>query len=276
MRIGLLCDLHLADGRAAHAAWHNPYDFEGLLDRVAAALAAFAEEGVDVVAVGGDVAHHAGEAELGPLDRLLAGAPAPVVAVSGNHDGGADALLAALPSARGARPEGERIGGVRLAGMDLAGADWTGARTAGAPAVGAWAGDPVVLLSHYPLLSHAARLSARGLAYPGDLLQRREHAAAIRRRGAPTVVLSGHIHARDAQRRGALLQLTAGALIEPPYEYTLVDVEPAADGVEVRRRARSLPGPAATGPLPVLSAADERFRWTAGSGWRRIRAAWRR
>jgi hypothetical protein len=271
MRLGLLCDLHVVDERhAAGDAWHNPYDFAGVLERAAAALAAFAEEGVDAIAIGGDVVRDPGEADLAPLDRLLAGAAVPVLAVSGNHDGGGDALLAALPSVRGARPEGERIGGVRLAGIELAGTDWSGVRTAAsAPAVEAWGEEPVVLLSHFPLLSHAARLSARGLAYPGDLLDRRPHAAAVAGRGAPTVVLSGHIHARDAQHRGALLQLTAAALVEPPYECTLVDVDPDGDGVAVRRRARSLPGPEPTGPLPVLSGADERFRWSIGRGWRR-------
>ena len=53
--------------------------------------------------------------------------------------------------------------------------------------------------------------------------------AALERRRAPTVVLSGHIHARDALTAGPVLQLTQAALIEAPYEASVVRVAVTGD-----------------------------------------------
>ena len=38
------------------------------------------------------------------------------------------------------------------------------------------------------------------------------------RGGGPLIVLSGHIHARESHARDTVLQLSAGALVEAPYE----------------------------------------------------------
>ena len=266
MRIGLLTDLHLDDA-GKEASWHNPYDFDGALDRVAGALDHFAAERVDVVAVCGDVAHHGAHALPARLDALLAAVPVPVVAVTGNHDGGPAALSAALPSSRAGLPAGESLAGLRLAGVHAGAEGADASALVDPPAIERWDAEPVVLLSHFPLVSHAERLGARGLRYPGDVHEHRAHAAVLERRATPTVVLSGHIHARDAQCGERILQLTQAALIEAPYECAVLDVEADDGEVAVRRRARLLAGPPPPGPLPVISPAEERFRWTAAGGW---------
>ena len=76
----------------------------------------------------------------------------------------------------------------------------------------------------------------------------------------PKLVLSGHIHARCATTAGSLLQLTVGALIEPPFDATIVDIDPEV----VSRSARRL-GPVAE-PDPVFAADEERWRWD-GHAW---------
>ena len=76
----------------------------------------------------------------------------------------------------------------------------------------------------------------------------------------PKLVLSGHIHARCSTHDGPLLQFTVGALIEPPFDATLVEI----DGTSVRRTARRLGEIAVTDP--VFAADDERWQWT-GDRW---------
>jgi hypothetical protein len=122
-----------------------------------------------------------------------------------------------------------------------------------------------VVVSHFPVLSRAGRLGERGLAYAGDLTNR--HALHERLLGArPVVVLCGHIHARDSHAGANVLQLSAGALVEAPYEVAIVDVVAARAEVRVRRRVHAL-GPPAAGPGPVLAPADETWAFVAG-GWR--------
>ena len=75
------------------------------------------------------------------------------------------------------------------------------------------------------------------------------------------VVLSGHIHAREAHAEGKVLQLSAGDLIEPPHEIAIVDVEPGL----VRRRV-SLLGPRVTPRDPVLAPPDEAWAFADGGG----------
>jgi hypothetical protein len=148
--------------------------------------------------------------------------------------------------------------------MQIAAGGWFRARAQAPPAVGAWGEEPVVLLSHYPLLSHALRLSCLGMPYPGDVLGRAEIAEALGNRPGPTVVLSGHIHARDSIAAGTVLQLTHAAFVEAPYECAVFEI--TEDGV-VARRAYALSGPPVEpSELPALVAGDEAFLHSQ-AGW---------
>jgi hypothetical protein len=128
--------------------------------------------------------------------------------------------------------------------------------------LGGWAGGPdlVVIASHFPLLSEASRVAAAGLPYAGDLVNRLDLDGRLRSDGRPKLVLSGHIHARCSTHDGPLLQFTVGALIEPPFDATLVEI----DGTSVRRTARRLGEIAVTDP--VFAADDELWEWT-GERW---------
>jgi hypothetical protein len=116
-----------------------------------------------------------------------------------------------------------------------------------------------VLISHYPALSLAEPVSGAGFPYPGDLLDRRELARRLAVRAAPTLVVGGHVHARAARAEGGVLQLTGGALVEPPYECAVIDVDAPAPGwLAVSRACLRLREP--DGPRePVL--APEREAW---------------
>ena len=57
LRLGIVADPHLALERLEDARWHNPYRLADAHSRLDAALAHPLLDGVDVVAVLGDLAH---------------------------------------------------------------------------------------------------------------------------------------------------------------------------------------------------------------------------
>jgi predicted phosphodiesterase len=275
LRLGVLSDLHGSSDPAERGSWHNAYDFAGMPERVDDALAWLTANDADLVVLAGDLTHHADPAALEAVLRRCASAtPRPLIVVSGNHDvAGEQAPLAdaieRIAHARLtlARPEGERHGAVRIAGVNVASAaGWFHAGLERPPAVDAWGEDPVVLVSHFPLLSHAVALADRGLAYPGDVLDRAAIEQRLGERAAPTVILSGHVHARVVDTRGSLLQLTQAALIEPPFDAALVELATADDGIlQVTRRTRRT-GVARAPYEPALVEGDGAWRFD-GASW---------
>jgi predicted phosphodiesterase len=271
MRTGVLADIHVSLDPERRASWHNEYDFAGVRARLRQAAELFAAEGVDCVLALGDLAHDGDAASLREALAPLAGG-APVFAVGGNHDGPRPtAALEAmtldgirLPGWRALRAApGARIAGVRAERRDSG--CWAAARP---PALATWGDQLVLLATHFPLLSLAAEVRARGLPYAGDLAGRVALADALVGRLAPTLVVCGHLHVRESTVSGTLLQLASGALIEPPFEATIVDARPAADGARVTRIAHEL----ASAPElldPRLAPAEETWDFNPRSGWRR-------
>jgi predicted phosphodiesterase len=274
MRLGVVSDVHWTMAPAAEASWHNRFDFAGLPARIESALAVFERARVDAVLACGDVTHAGDEASVrAALERLSARLERPLLVVAGNHD-----CLERDDQLERCVPDGSEMltaDGVELDGVPLAGVAietdtetgtfrWTG--------TGEFPGDERVSLvaSHFPVLSRAERLAERGWAYPGNLTNR--NALHERLLGAgPMIVISGHIHARDAYARDNLLQLSAGALVEAPYELAVIDLRVTGADIRVRRRVRPL-GPSAGERDPVLAPADE--TWTFGEGgWRPVPAA---
>jgi hypothetical protein len=129
-----------------------------------------------------------------------------------------------------------------------------------------WVGEPetgtAVVVSHFPVLSREERLTSRGFKYAGDLANRAKLEKRVAGDG-PVVVLSGHIHAREAHASGAVLQLSAGALIEAPHEIAIVDVERGS-----ARRRVSVLGQRVAPHDPVFAPADETWTFAAGE-WQR-------
>lgn len=249
VRLGILSDLHRTTDSGERSQFHNEYDFQGHTARIDEALAWFRREAVDALILGGDLTHTAQpEAMSAVLRECCTELDVPVMAVSGNHDVGAgeDELARAIERAGDDRlfagdPAGHLISGIRVAGLQLVPTSgWMRSRLLSLPAVDEWGEEPVVLISHLPLLSAASVVAAAGMPYPGDVLDREEAAALLRSRGAPTIVVSGHIHVRDALAEGPVLQLLQAAMIEPPFEAVVLDVRTEADGgvLVVTRTAR--------------------------------------
>jgi predicted phosphodiesterase len=275
LRLGVLTDLHWSTAPAMRGAWHNEWDFAGLQDRVRRAIAWFEREQVDLLALSGDLANRGDPGSMrAALQEIRSLSPLRAVAVSGNHDVacGADLLRTELhrladPQLTPADRRGELRGGLRLAGVHLSpGTGLLRSRLRDQPAVDAWNGETVVLISHLPLLSRASAFAARGMPYPGDLIDRETAVAPLLARGGATVVLAGHIHARDVHRSGPVLQLTQAALVEPPFDASIVDVRLDRDAITVTRRTlrtgdqRAWPEPTLVGPT---------------GGWAYWRGRWR-
>jgi Calcineurin-like phosphoesterase len=262
VRIGVLSDLH-CELEPTGSRWINVYEPEQLDRRTDEALAWFSETRVDLILLLGDIVQFPNPGDLAhAFGRLAAAEVAPLATVNGNHD-----LRLGEQFADCARTHGVRL--LHEEPLELAGMTLVGVSVDRGPAspqyvghAGSWGGEDclVVVASHFPLLSEAPRLAAVGLPYPGDLVNRAELEAELQGNSRPTVVLSGHIHARCSAHDGPLLQLTAGALIEPPFDAAIVELDPTA--LSVRRTARRLGEIAAVDP--VFAGDDERWRRTDG------------
>jgi predicted phosphodiesterase len=272
LRLGILTDLHRTTNPQESHQFHNEYDFEGHCSRVQRALAWFAEEAIDALLLCGDLTH---TGELAAMSSVLgeccAGLQAPVIAVSGNHDVSQNEDLLARGIERSADsrllaadPCGEMISGVRVAGLQLIPTcGYDRSRLRDLPALEEWGEEPVVLLSHLPLLSRAEAVAGLGMPYPGDLVDREQAAALLQTRSAATIVVSGHAHVRDVDSEGPVLQLLQAAMIEPPFEATVIDVGADVDGsVLVIRRThrtsdrRAMNEPTLTEPVGAWRFAD--------------------
>ena len=260
MRIGVLSDLH-CELEPAGSRWINLFEPEQLDERIDAALEWFSEAEVDLILLLGDIVQFANLSDLDHIfARLEAAEVAPLATVNGNHDlrlGGEFAECAHKHGIRLLYEEPLELAGVVVTGVGVdrgpAPPQYVG-QTGG----GEGEGSLVVVASHFPLLSEASRVAAAGLPYAGDLVNRAEVEGLLRSVTRPKVVLSGHIHARCSAHDGPLLQFTLGALIEPPFDATVVEID--ARGLSVRRTARRLGEIAVTDP--VFAEDDERWQWT--------------
>jgi len=262
--VGVLSDLH-CELEPTGSRWINVFEPEQLDRRTDAALAWFSEAQVDLILLLGDAVQFENPSDLAHIfGRLAAADVAPLATVSGNHD-----VRLGEEFGEQAREHGIRLlyddplelGGVVFAGVSVA-------RGAAPPQYVGRAAERggesglVVVASHFPVLSEASRVAAAGLPYAGDLVNRADLEAELRSEARPTLLLSGHIHARTSIQDGPFLQLTVGALIEPPFDATLVEID--TTGPAVRRTARRLGDVAVTDP--VFAADEERWRWD-GAGW---------
>jgi predicted phosphodiesterase len=264
VRIGVLSDLH-CELEPAGSSWINVFDPEHLDRRLDTGLAWFSDAQVDLILILGDSVQFANRHDLAHVfARLAAANVAPTATVNGNHDLRLGAEFAECAHEHGIRllhDEPFELSGISVCGVAV---DRGPKRPQYVGRAGGWGSeaDIVVVASHFPVLSEARRLTAAGLPYPGDLVNRADLEARLGSDSLPKVVLGGHIHARCSTHHGLLLQFTVGALIEPPFDATLVEID--ATSLSARRTARRL---GEVAPIdPVFAADDERWQKT-DEGW---------
>jgi hypothetical protein len=263
MRIGVLSDLH-CELEPTGSRWINLFEPEHLDRRTDVALEWFSEARVDLILLLGDIVQFANAADLAHVfARLAAAEVAPLATVNGNHD-----LRLGDEFAQCARRHGIRL--LHEEPLELDGVAVVGVGVGPGPRrpqyVGRLDGSGgeglLVVASHFPVLSEAYRVAAAGLPYAGDLVNRADVERLLVADERPKVVVSAHIHARTSTHDGPLLQFTVGALIEPPFDATIVELDPA--GLSARRTARRLGEIAEIDP--VFAGDDEH--------WQRIDGRW--
>jgi predicted phosphodiesterase len=274
--LGVISDIHIAPPGTPPAAWHNPYPLERAREMLAAAVARCTAAGVDAVVLLGDLAHAGDLASITAVIEETAPLDVPVHVLPGNHDfiHAPDALRSTVERHGSERtalapavfPIADEL---QIVTMMLEQLETRGAfRGLDLPDVLA-ANDALVLFTHFPLLETIERLRQRDFPHPGDLHNRLDLEAALAARTAPTVVVHGHLHVRDAHATGPVLQLGCAALIEPPHEVTFLEIaRDAGDAgsLTVTRRAESV---AAFGPelrLPVLAPDVQTWRYRYADG----------
>lgn len=292
MRIGLLSDLHCDLAPSRERRWINRYEPLELGQRLDTAARIFARERPDLVLLLGDTTELGDRKAFDSVFRRMqelnspALAPIPgnhygpitVAAVAGNHDGGSDtrdgaegalAATARMHDIHFLDADSTHTSGVAILGAGIEPTAPGSSEFRGALSVPPRDGPLTIVASHFPLISPESQITAAGLPYSGDLVNRAELEAQLQLARVPTVVFSGHVHARCSATSGYVLQLTVGAMIEPPFDCTMIDIDfPGGDAIKLWRSVYRLGNRAAVDP--VFTPEDEhwewRGRWTTGSG----------
>ncbi len=273
MKLGIITDSHLGPGGTRVGAWHSEFYMSDTVTAFRFAVQSCVEEGVDGVVLLGDISNSGDDWSLQTGVRLAAWTGLPVWVVSGNHDcfERVEALRQAVRriGARNVRlvaPEGAMVEGARAAGVSVTMDDAWVSRADGKPDVSWWGDEPVVWLTHYPLISFEETTREAGLLYGDELADREEVLRSLVERPAPTVVVSGHVHLRMDSVAGPVLQLACAALVEPPFEVTFLDVEQGYGRVAVRVENVALV-PSLTVRTPTFAPPKREWVFEAGE-WR--------
>ena len=292
MRLGIVADPHLSPAGTRLASVLGfpsvPTEFAvyNAMVRYRRALKRGVQEGADGLALLGDLSWSGDAESLGAGLRLAARSAfgRPVWTVSGNHDCGerVDAMTRAVrrlgaENVRLATPEGEVFGagGVRVAGLCVNSENYGyTAFLDERPDVSGWGDEPVLLLSHYPMISFRERAERAGLYYgDNDLENLDEVQRPLLEREAPTIVVNGHMHRRDACTEEKVLQVSCAALYEPPYEITLLDLEAEGGRLSVYvERLPVAPSSEEDARLSILSPAQQRWVFDGGA-WYPVESA---
>jgi predicted phosphodiesterase len=281
LRFGIIADAHLGPAGTRVPSFHIEYEMAETMVAYRLALRQCVRENADGILVPGDLSHSGDDESLEVGVRIAAETGLPVWVVSGNHDSfeRMDALAEAVRQVGAdnvhlATPVGEEFGasGLRVAGFSVASGNWGyAAGPEGRPDVSSWKDEPVVWLTHYPMLSFADEVSRTDLIYGDDLEDLEEVAQPLLERSGPTVVVSGHVHLRSTRVKGKVLQIACSAFIEPPFEITFLDLEREGDKIVIRTESVPLV-PSLTFRLPAFSPSQQEWIFEAGA-WRPVGSA---
>jgi predicted phosphodiesterase len=289
LKLGIVADAHLSPpGMSFPPVLGFPpvsaeYATTDVMMRYRLALRRCVREGVDGVVLLGDLSWSGDDESLEAGVRLAAKTGRTVWTVSGNHDCGerVDALARAVrwvgaDNVRLPTPEGEVLGagGLRVAGIFVTSENrgYT-ARSDERPDISGWGDEPVVWLTHYPMISFADKASRAGLYYGDNDLDNLEQVARpLLERATPTVVVSGHMHMRDTCVEGEVLQVSCAALTEAPFEITFLDLERRGERIVVRIECVPVVPSSPDVRLPVLSPPQQEWVFEAGA-WRLVESA---
>jgi predicted phosphodiesterase len=273
VRLGILTDIHHAPHDTAPDGWHNQHQFDTVLTRLAQSIRWLESQGVERLAVLGDLTHHGDDASMREVLAAIAQAKVPAWILPGNHDLQPDltiltAAIDTLGSDILARLNGTPATLAHdwlVTGLDLERTAPGAYQATPAPDPAAWGNSPVLVLSHFPILTLKPHAKEAGLKYAGDLANAESIGAALLERTAPTLVINGHLHIRHAVTQGSVLQASCGAQVESLFEATVVDFGAWNEG-RISWVSSAIQ-PVDPGVSPVLSEPEQAWQWD-GTAWR--------
>ncbi len=277
LRLAVVSDSHLVPpGMPTSGSFNNRLEFETALPRLEAALRRCAEEAPDAVVALGDIANFGDDASLDVAVERFAASGTTTWLVGGNHDtkgrGGGWALQEAAeriaaPQVRVPPVAGVPWGDVGLAGVALSHQDGGYRARSGDPLGRDIPTDqPLLVLSHFPLLSLEREVLAAGWNYAGDLNELDEVVRPLIDRSGPTIVLHGHLHLGASAVQDRLLQIGCPPLIEAPFQITTISIAVHAGGaLHVAVRREQIWPTDGVGAWPRLVPAWQAWRWDNGT-----------
>jgi hypothetical protein len=271
MKLGILSDIHEQSDGAGAGGWFSPYPFDTVGDRLQRSLDFLKEQGVDRVAVLGDLSNHGDVESIRNVIEIVAASGIPAWVIPGNHDlmihpGNFDQALAEANAPTVSSPVGADVtwNGWRVVAPAITQVQGHSYRLAIDPEIAAWGTEPVIILSHFPVVGFGDEAIAAGLKYAGNYIGAEGFTANLIQRPAPVLVIHGHLHIRNVLAAGSVLQASCGSQIDALYEVTVVDFDGWRDG-RINWSAAPI-DPEYPEISPAMSAPDQAWTWD-GSAW---------
>jgi hypothetical protein len=271
MKLGILSDIHEQSDGAGSGGWFSPYPFDTVSDRLRRSLAFLREQGVDRVAVLGDLSNHGDVASIRNVIELVGASHIPAWVIPGNHDLMADAAnfdqaLAEANVPTVTSPVGQDVAwnGWQVVAPGITRVEGHRYRLTLDPGIDTWGSEPAIVLSHFPVVGFGDRAIAAGLKYAGDYVGAEDFTASLQRRPSPVFAIHGHLHIRNALASGAVLQASCGSQIDALYEVTVIDFDAWPDG-RISWTATPI-DPEHPDVSPALSEPGQAWQWV-GTGW---------
>jgi hypothetical protein len=229
LKIGVIADIHAAPADCPPESWQAEYAPANGAALARKAIDRLRTESIDALFVLGDNANNGDHQSMKDAVAAVSSLSVPTWIVAGNVDLSRsqteleDSLAAVAPNLRVPTALGRPFQGFIVAGLrfQTVGDEIT---LMNRPVIAAWRDEPVLLISHYPVISRRDEALAGGWKDSGDAAGLTGLDIELAARRAPTVIFHGHLHLKDAVANGTLLQLGFPAVIESGHEIAIVTI----------------------------------------------------
>jgi hypothetical protein len=238
LKIGVIADIHAAPADCPPESWQADYAPANGAALARQAVDLLRAESIDALFVLGDNANNGDHQSMKSAVAAVSSLSVPTWIVAGNVDLTRnqieleDSLAAVAPSLRVPTALGRPFQGFIVAGLrfQAVGGEIT---LMNRPVIAAWGDEPVLLISHYPVISRRDEALAGGWKDSGDAAGLTGLDIELAARVAPTVIFHGHLHLKDAVANGTLLQLGFPAVIESGHEFAIVTISSEAGEIRL-------------------------------------------